>query len=1081
MADSDVQEDVYVQQQAVTDKIAAQADAAVPVDAVVAHAAAEAQAEAEAEAVPVDAVVAEAEAAAQAEAAAEVPEGPDAPNPLHSQDVSDLPKSELETKTEPAAALADEMIINIKTTDNDRTIGLPFGGNINLTIDWGEDNHVANYTTPDISHIYKATANYKIRIAGTATSYGNNTDGNIGVYLITDVKQWGNLGLTSLSGAFFGATELILVPATIPLSVTDMSYMFYNAAKFNQNISGWDTTNVTNMNNMFEAAYKFNQNISDWKTENVETMSSMFHNAHEFNQDISRWNTENVTNMNYMFDGAGKNASDSWNRAQEALEKARQEQEQALEKARQEQQQEQEQALANGMIINIKTTAPNQTIELPFGGSINLSINWGDSIDILEYTSTDTKIEHSYSDAATYIIRIAGSATSYGNGSGYVGASLITDVSQWENLGLTSLRAAFYYATELTSVPTNIPPTVTDMSYMFAGASKFNQDISGWNTTNVKNMSSMFESATAFNNNNRPLSWNTENVTNMSGMFYDARAFNQDISGWDTKNVTDMNFMFYDASAFNQDISRWNTKNVTDMSFMFYDASAFNQDISGWNTTNVTIMNSMFAGASKFNQDISEWDTTYAIYMKNMNNMFLDATDWDTSAAVIAWNNAQDVLKKFTEKGLRNLMIIKITTTAPNQTIELPFGGSINLSINWGDSIDISEYTSTDTKIEHSYSDANAYIIRIAGSATSYGNPSGYVGASLITSVSQWGELGLESLRGAFYNAPALISVPTTIPSTVTDVIYMFADASAFNQNISGWNTENVENMNGMFAGASKFNQNISDWNTTNVTNMSSMFLNASAFNQDISKWKTDSVTNMKSMFRGALAFNHHIEWYTEWYTKQYNQKMSRYYRVIQMSKNNYILGELNQISTINPAGEVDFEFNKIVQILNTHFNICDKNNDGFIDRDEILNLSIYNDVTEAYIKYYIVFIIGKFFASQPTSGDGKVWIKAPIIILRKALDFLLDDHDKILNIIESIEQNDNMITYETYTKMVDDNKSNATIARYINVFDYSAKLNNVSMALKPLAQAKEKAAAAINNVKDITRQLMELESAGRA
>ena len=39
------------------------------------------------------------------------------------------------------------------------------------------------------------------------------------------------------------------------------------------------------------------------------------------------------------------------------------------------------------------------------------------------------------------------------------------------------------------------------MDLMFAGAAAFNQNIGGWNTESVINMSSMFEGAAAFNQN----------------------------------------------------------------------------------------------------------------------------------------------------------------------------------------------------------------------------------------------------------------------------------------------------------------------------------------------------------------------------------------------------------------------------------------------------------------------------------------------------------------------------------------------------------------------------------------------------
>ena len=236
------------------------------------------------------------------------------------------------------------------------TITLPLYGTVNVTVDWGDGSNTDNYTTTgNKTHTYASEGTYTVSISGSLTQFGHGDNSYTNADKLVKVTSFGSIGLTSLSGAFYGTANLDEVPTILPSEITDLSntfrgtgkesitwlnswsvssvtnmanmfrganafnqdisswsvssvtsmyFMFYHSDAFNQNIGGWDVSSVTNMRAMFLDASAFNQTLNSWVVSNVTTMAGMFGGASAFNQPLNNWDVSNVTNMSSMFNEA---------------------------------------------------------------------------------------------------------------------------------------------------------------------------------------------------------------------------------------------------------------------------------------------------------------------------------------------------------------------------------------------------------------------------------------------------------------------------------------------------------------------------------------------------------------------------------------------------------------------------------------------------------------------------------------------------------------------------------------------------------------------------------------------------------
>ena len=530
-----------------------------------------------------------------------------------------------------------QLTYNIQTPGTVVILSL-YGPTMNISsINWGDGN-----TNTNLTHSYFTTGNFNVTITATNVTTLNYNNGAANTQL-TKCTSFGEIGLTDLSNAFYGAINLTVVPTTLPTTsvVTNTSNMFYNAFVFNQDISGWNVSSVTNMSGMFSNALNFNQNIGGWNVSSVTDMNGMFYNAFSFNQNIGGWNVSSVINMSGMFTTASAFNQDitGWNVSSVTNMSA---------------------MFINTPVFNQNISSWNVSSVTDMSGMFAQTLAFNQNLSSWNVSSVTDMSSMFYNATAFNSPLTWGSKTSSVTnmaGMFYNATSFDQDISGWNVSSVTNMNGMFYNAFSFNQ---NIGgwnvSSVINMSGMFENAESFNQDISSWNVSSVTDMTSMFSGATAFNS---PLTWGskTSSVISMAGIFRDATSFNQDISGWDVSTVLNMSSMFQNATSFNQNISEWNvyavtdmsymfngassfnnyvswgtrTQHVNNMSYMFNNASAFNKNVSGWDVSSVTDMNYMFNNASAFNQDISGWDVTSVSSMNHMlDNCGLSYTNYNS-------------------------------------------------------------------------------------------------------------------------------------------------------------------------------------------------------------------------------------------------------------------------------------------------------------------------------------------------------------------------------------------------------------------------------------------------------------------
>lgn len=525
---------------------------------------------------------------------------------------------------------------------------------------------------------------------------------------------------------------------------------------------GWN-----NLSSMFKYTNMANPDISMWDVSNVVDMEYMFHMASGFNQDLSSWCVERISSEPYYF----RNSATKWTLPKPVWGTC---------------------PVADPIVVGDYTEFTHVRNDSSYGNadkSLTLVLRGEDSTDwviqrddvvvfdetvrdvsntnVIYITPTYASISLKFPEAGSYNFKVFGEINEFSIEVDSQGSS--DAISATTTLNRYSTKVAKYkfdYRKNNIVVPDELPSHLTDLSYMFNNCVNFNQDVSGWDVSNVTNMGSMFSGCNLFNADIS--GWNMSNVTNIDDMLKNCRNFNQPIQHWDISNITSLRGLLNTCVSFNQDISGWDVSHITDMNSMLADTRALTADISGWNTSNVTNMGGLFAGLNSLPYNIENWNTSSVV---NMSGMFStcrefnqDISNWDTS---------------------------KVETMANMFYRATEFNQLIG---KWN--------TSNVTDMSGMF----------------------YDGYGVSSSIKDWDVSNVTTMREMFYQTRVNADISGWDVSKVTDMYGLFSRCEYFNRDISGWDVSNVTNMESMFWQASRFNQDLSKWCVTNISTEPSSF-----------------------------------------------------------------------------------------------------------------------------------------------------------------------------------------------------------------------------------------------------------------
>ena len=640
-------------------------------------------------------------------------------------------------------------------------------------------------------------------------------------------------------------------------NVFNMQEVFRDAWAFNWDLSRWNVSNATNMSYMFYNAYAFNQDIGGWNVASVKTMANMFATGNGtlvFNQNIGNWNVKNVTDMSNMLNSSGMSTSNydkllsGWAdvnaTAREGLKMIVPLGASTVKYT--------DATARQYLIDNYRWTITDGGLDTSVAGVTAANIGSNASADTIDRSATttiqqihglggnDTLIGGS---AADLLVGGAGNDTLTGNGGadtfrfdfGDAGTDTITDFTPGiggDKIDISVLLDGYTIASNVADYITisddgaNHVKLVIDSNGALAGGSIVSIILSNYTAGTV--------TQATLND------W----VTNGNLVVV---SFNQNISGWDVSNITSMNSLFKNQAGFNQDLGGWNVKNVTDMTDMLKGSgmSTTNYDrlLSGWADVNAEagegLKNNVTLGAGTIKYtDATARQYLISNYGWTITDGGLDTSVTGVSAANIGSNTSGDTIDRSATTTIQKIHGLGgDDILIGGSGADLLVGGAGNDTLTGNGGADTFRFdfgnAGTDTITDFTPGKGGDKI-DISALLDGYGLTSGL---SNYISISDDGA----------NHVKLIIDSNGAIPggSMVSIILSNYTVGQVTQTTLNTWVSDgNLIPFN--------FNQDMAGWDVSSVTTMNSLFKNQGGFNQDISGWNVKNVTDMTDILNGS-------------------------------------------------------------------------------------------------------------------------------------------------------------------------------------------------------------------------------------